>query len=60
MPEPKILPTTFNDALILRALLSVVFPDTFDDELIVYKFVVTLLMLLDLRHLKLKKRSTTI
>ncbi len=33
MPEPIILPTTFNDELIVVALFNVVFPGTFNDHL---------------------------
>ncbi len=38
MPEPKILPTTFNDELIVVELLIVVNPDTFNDDLHVVMF----------------------
>ncbi len=33
MPEPIILPTTFNVELIVVELLNVVDPDTFNDDL---------------------------
>jgi hypothetical protein len=32
VPDPMILPTTFNDELIVVALFNVVFPDTFNDD----------------------------
>ncbi len=36
MPEPVILPTTFNDELIVVALLNVVDPETFKVDTHVY------------------------
>ncbi len=33
VPEPMILPTIFNDALIVVALFNVVFPETFNDDM---------------------------
>ncbi len=32
MLEPKLLPTTFNDELIVVAWFNVVFPETFNDN----------------------------